>query len=99
MVVGSTERVYAIACWGWLDPQIIASELGVPRWPKCLESAEEAATHPREEARMYFLYPYDDENLQRLQELFPECRAQLYESPQDRDCILYICLPGRGDGG
>ncbi len=92
-VIGSAERAYAIACRGWLDPQVIASELGVPRWPNCLKSAEEAAAHPREEARMYILYPYDDENLQRLQELFPECRAHLYDSPEDRDCILYICLP------
>ncbi len=91
VVSGSAERVYAIACRGWLDPQIIAAELGVARWSNCLESAREAAAHPREAARIYILYPYDDENLQRLQELFPECRAHLYESPEDRDCILYIC--------
>ncbi len=94
--VGSAEKVYAIACGGWLDPQIIAFQLGVPRWPHCLENAEAAADHAGG-ARMYLLYPYDDENLQRLEQLFPECTARLYDSPEDRDFIAYICLSASGN--
>lgn len=93
---GDTNHVWIMLYPHWVDTRNVAINLGELAWQDhTLANADAAATHADDPAnKLFILHPSDQDNLTRLQEIFPDAQLRVYHSRAANHDFVLLYAPG-----
>jgi hypothetical protein len=97
--IGSPETTYVVGYPYWVDSRLVAINSGYPGWDYAIlpDQIQDTADDPR--PKMFFLNVNDAENMQLLQETFPNGVLWQYDSKvESKDFMIFLVPPSQGTG-
>jgi hypothetical protein len=91
---GDMAHVYHIPYPFWVDTRNIGFNAGYPGWNGAVDDLETLQDHAADpQAKLYMLFPPDEEAVEQLQRLYPTGRLQLFDSPREGKDFLIFLVP------
>ncbi len=95
---GSPESTYVVGYPYWIDSRLVAINSGYPGWDYAIFSDQIPATVEDPQAKIFFLNINDQENINLLEETFPNGTLKYYDSAVEyKDFMIYTVPPLQGE--
>ncbi|MBG0788610.1 MAG: glycosyltransferase family 39 protein [Anaerolineaceae bacterium] len=95
---GSPETTYVVGYPYWIDSRLVAINSGYPGWDYAIFSEQIPATVDDPRAKIFFLNINDQENIDLLDETFPNGTLRLYDSAVEyKDFMIFTVPPLQGE--
>ncbi|HHY89545.1 MAG TPA: glycosyltransferase family 39 protein [Chloroflexi bacterium] len=97
---GNPDSAYVVPYPHWVDTRLVGINAGYPLKDYALWPENFAATLEEPGAKLFILYPKDQDSLAQLQQLYPQGSLQVYDSVRDgKDFYMYYVPPMASDTG
>ncbi len=94
---GSPETTYVVGYPYWVDSRLVAINSGYAGWDYAIFAEQIPATAADPRAKIFFLNVSDQEDIQLLEETFPDGILSQYDSAvENKDFMIFIVPPAQG---